>query len=436
MATVAIWSINSNLNKVIDYATDNDKTEKNQEFINDLHRTLDYVENDDKTEVGYYVTGINCSVKYASQEMMITKESFNKKDGIMGYHAYQSFKEGEVSPELAHKIGVQLAEEMWGEKYQVIVATHLNTKHFHNHFVINSVSFLDGKKCAYDRRSYAELRRLNDSICQEYGLSVLEEKPTRKKIYYSNYMDDGTKPKINSYTIARKDVDHAIEAAVSYKDFLCLLKAMNYTVIERYGRLTIRNVNNKKGIRLERSFGENYSIDRIKERIKTEHRKILSEDLISKKYSIDSRNKQKYHGLSGLYRYYCYLLNLYSNNVRKYRISPSMRLDVEKMEIISEETRMLVTNEIITEDDFNNHKLNLQLEIGNLIDEKNKIWYQFKTGKTNKEETLNEISKITNKIKPLRKELKLCNGIENRKDKIQENINEYEKEGKVYESIK
>ena len=211
---------------------------------------------------------------------------------------------------------------------------------------------------------------------------------------------------------------------------------MNYTVIERYGRLTIRNVNNKKGIRLERSFGENYSIDRIKERIKTEHRKILSEDLISKKYSIDSRNKQKYHGLSGLYRYYCYLLNLYSNNVRKYRISPSMRLDVEKMEIISEETRMLVTNEIITEDDFNNHKLNLQLEIGNLIDEKNKIWYQFKTGKTNKEETLNEISKITNKIKPLRKELKLCNGIENRKDKIQENINEYEKEGKVYESIK
>ena len=70
---------------------------------------------------------------------------FGKEGGILAFHGEQSFKEGEVTPELAHEIGVKLAEEMWGERFQVIVTTHLNTKHIHNHFLLNSVSFKDGK---------------------------------------------------------------------------------------------------------------------------------------------------------------------------------------------------------------------------------------------------------------------------------------------------
>ena len=86
------------------------------------------------------------------EDMINTKKRFNKTDGILAYHAYQSFKENEVTPELAHEIGIKLAEEMWGDKFEVVVSTHLNTNHIHNHFVINSVSFIDGKKY-YDSKS-------------------------------------------------------------------------------------------------------------------------------------------------------------------------------------------------------------------------------------------------------------------------------------------
>ena len=120
--------------------------------------------------------------------MLITKQQYNKMGGIQGFHAFQSFAEGEVTPEQAHAIGVKLAEEMWGDRFEVVVSTHLNTKHYHNHFVINSVSFKDGKRYYDKRDTYAELRSIFDSLCAEYGLSVLEEKACRNsKINYANY---------------------------------------------------------------------------------------------------------------------------------------------------------------------------------------------------------------------------------------------------------
>ena len=100
----------------------------------------------------------------AFEEMKITKESFNKTEGTQGFHAFQSFKEGEVTPEQCHEIGLKLAEEMWGDRFEVVVSTHLNTNHYHNHFEINSVSFKDGKRYYDKRETYAELRRLSDGV--------------------------------------------------------------------------------------------------------------------------------------------------------------------------------------------------------------------------------------------------------------------------------
>ena len=119
--------------------------------------------------------------------MQDTKKYYNKEDKILAFHAYQSFKEGEVTAELAHKIGVQLANEMWGDRFQVIVTTHLNTHCIHNHFVINSVSFKDGLKYYDNHTNYSIMRHLSDEICKEYGLSVLEEKSTKKKLNYENF---------------------------------------------------------------------------------------------------------------------------------------------------------------------------------------------------------------------------------------------------------
>lgn len=94
----------------------------------------------------YFVTGINCDAQRAYEQMTAVKERFGKKSGNVAYHAYQSFKPGEVTPEQCHAIGLELARELWGSDYQVLVATHLDRNHLHNHFLVNSVSFRTGKK--------------------------------------------------------------------------------------------------------------------------------------------------------------------------------------------------------------------------------------------------------------------------------------------------
>ena len=173
MATTNIWKISSRLDRVIKYTTDEEKTtDISNDIFRDLHNVIEYASDNSKTEERLYVSGINCCPETAYDEMMITKKAWNKTSGNLGYHAFQSFAEGEVSPLLAHEIGIKLAKEMWGDRFEVVVSTHLNTKHYHNHFVINSVSFKDGKKYYDNRETYAELRHLSDELCKEYGLNV------------------------------------------------------------------------------------------------------------------------------------------------------------------------------------------------------------------------------------------------------------------------
>ena len=149
MAVTKIWKIKTNLKKVIEYISDNEKT-INEDYDNNifkgLHDLVNYATNDLKTEKKCYVTSINCDEDNPLDDMIYTKKRFNKCNGILAFHAYQSFKEKEVKPEIAHEIGIKLANEMWGDRFEVVVSTHLNTNNIHNHFVINSVSFIDGKK--------------------------------------------------------------------------------------------------------------------------------------------------------------------------------------------------------------------------------------------------------------------------------------------------
>ena len=144
MAITKIKKIKKRLDHVIDYTTNPSKTSK--ENYSDLHNVIEYTKASYKTEEQLYVTALNCDQETIYEDMMRTKRRFSKTDGILGFHVIQSFKENEVTPELAHSIGVQLANELWSDKYEVIITTHLNTNHIHNHFCFNSVSYIDGKK--------------------------------------------------------------------------------------------------------------------------------------------------------------------------------------------------------------------------------------------------------------------------------------------------
>lgn len=156
MATTSLWRVKGQISKVVNYAVDASKTEQSE----DLRQVIGYAMQQSKTAedtavLRQFVTGINCHTSTAVAEMTAVKKRFGKEDGTIAYHGYQSFALGEATPELVHEIGVKLARQLWGERYQVVVATHLDkANHLHSHFVLNTVSFVDGKKF---HRSPAEL---------------------------------------------------------------------------------------------------------------------------------------------------------------------------------------------------------------------------------------------------------------------------------------
>ena len=131
MAVTKIWDVKSRLDHVIGYVTDPEKT---------------YNAGYDDGEQKYFVTAMNCNATCAKRQFQNVKKQFSKTSGIIAYHGYQSFSPGEVSAQEAHRIGVELAEQLWAGRFQVIVSTHVNTDCIHNHLLFNSVSFKDGKK--------------------------------------------------------------------------------------------------------------------------------------------------------------------------------------------------------------------------------------------------------------------------------------------------
>lgn len=177
MATTKIWPVRDNLARVLDYAENHLKTANpdaySEQELKDLCEVLDYAANSEKTSRQFYVTGINCIGEIAFEQMTATKQRFGKIGGNLAYHAYhayQSFMPEEVTPEKCHEIGVKLAERIWGNKHEGLVTTHLNTNCVHNHFVINSVSCVDGKKMNNNYAMYfSTLRKESDRICTEYG---------------------------------------------------------------------------------------------------------------------------------------------------------------------------------------------------------------------------------------------------------------------------
>ncbi|MBS5720827.1 MAG: relaxase/mobilization nuclease domain-containing protein [Clostridium sp.] len=214
MATTSLWKVDKRLDHVINYTTNEEKTKNNyseygMDRFDSIIQVMTYATNPDKTEKQFYTTGINCEVKNSVKQMQLVKMIYGKENGILAFHAYQSFDEGEVTPEIAHEIGVKLANEMWGDRFQVVVSTHLNTEHLHNHFVINSVSFKDGKKYYSNFENTALLRKTSDDICDEYGLKVLDEKTCKSGINFENFY---RKSLSNSdyYKFAKEDIDYAI----------------------------------------------------------------------------------------------------------------------------------------------------------------------------------------------------------------------------------
>ena len=134
MAVSKIWPVKTTLNSVLEYAKNKEKTgtpidAENSGSYEGLERTIQYAVNDEKTQQQYYVTGINCDPETACSDFIAVKKMYQKEGGILAWHGYLSFDKGEVTPQQAQEIGVEFVQKVWGERFQAVVTTHLNTEH-------------------------------------------------------------------------------------------------------------------------------------------------------------------------------------------------------------------------------------------------------------------------------------------------------------------
>lgn len=439
MATTKIWKVESRIDNAINYIKNKEKTKNDcYEFgmdkFENVRDVLMYATNADKTEKQFYVTGINCKAEDAAKEMEFIKIINGKTDGILAFHGEQSFKHGEVTPELAHEIGVKLANEMWGDRFQVVVTTHLNTDHIHNHFVLNSVSFKDGKKYYSNRENTALLRKTSDELCEEYGLSVLEEKTCKSGINFENYYKKNTRES-DYIQFAKEDLDYAINHALSQRQFEKILSSMGYKYYYRAGKLSIRIEPHKRNIRVERRFGEEYSVERIRQRILENY--FVTKDKIYpykttriKFYATKSIFKKAYKpkGIIALYYYYKHLLGLYKKNNVPHKLTEEMRKDIAKMDHYSELIRFLCKYklEIVKNvDDLKDKKLREKQEI---LNTRNRLYYKRGNieNESEKDQITKQIIQVTEELKKVKKEIKMCDEVVNNSAKMKEQISQVE----------
>ena len=323
-----------------------------------LNGLIEYVMNGDKTDEMKYVSGVNCLPETAYEEMIATKNRFNKgKEKIIGYHLIQSFKEGEVTPEVAHELGLEYVNEVFGKDFEVVVATHLNTDNVHNHIVINSV------------------RIVSDCICQYYGLSVLEDKIWKHKGAYKRFAKE------NPYMqMVKIDVDRCLAEALYEKDFAKRMKELGYDYSNDYeqGLVIIDNTRDRK-VYLQKFFGDNYSHDKVIDRILDYENKNIAQ--YGKKYKmskeefikmLETKRKNEIKKLPLLYVLFCLLLKIDPLPAKmdfgkaRVKLTKEMRIEVKYMNELSRQAVLLSENKIGSLDDLNTFRIKLEDEVRTL----------------------------------------------------------------------
>ena len=432
MATTKIWPVKDSLKRLVDYASNPEKTTKD-----DLAAVIEYAMNGEKTagsnERSCYVTGVNCFAETALDEMLSTQKHFGKTRGNVAYHCYQSFKPGEVTPEQCHRLGVELAECMWGDKYQVLVATHLDRDHLHNHLVCCSVSFIDGKKFNDNKAAYSRLRRLSDDICLENGLSVIE-KPLGKTPRQIHFAEKNGEP--TRYNLMREAIDNAIALSTNMPTFMNLMKQQRYVIAYNPNRKypTIRSVNSRKATRLFR-LGDDYDVERIMQRINSnalddvmrnreDHIASMHPPVRKKAHVTGSRkNARNVGGLYGLYLHYLYLLG-YRPRKNHRPLSPEMREACRMCDKYYECAKLMAKYHLRTEDDVKYFIARSEESLDTLSCQRNKVRNKLRRAADPEmiESYRNERDHITSEITMIRKEIKTAVFTLERSEKVKDDI--------------
>ena len=231
-----------------------------------LSKAIAYILNPEKTDEKLLVSSYGCASETAAREFEWTRRIAGQKGmnpvRIIARHVIQSFEIGEVTPELAHEIGKQFADEILGGKYEYVLTTHIDKDHVHNHLIFNAVDFVDYHAYKSYKRIYYDMREVSDRLCKENGLSVIP--PSQNKgMSYKEYTEAkrGTSWKQK----LKQTIDRLVITAKDYDDFLRLMQEAGYEI--KPGKYISFRAEGQERFTRSKTIGENYTEERIKERI-------------------------------------------------------------------------------------------------------------------------------------------------------------------------
>ena len=442
MAVTSIWHVSNRMDMTLDYIMNPEKTTEKPELSPEavaarqaVGDVINYASNADKTEQMMYVTGINCTPETALEDFMRTKRFWDKTDGRLAYHGYQSFREGdgEITAEKAHEIGIRLAHELWGDRIEVVVATHLNTGHYHNHFVVNSVSFMDGLKYRRTMDDYRKMREVSDRLCKEAKLHVVEEPSNIKGKNYSEWRAERQGKTTVRGTI-REDIDYAIRLSRSEYDFVRTMEGLGYEFKffkpdgTNYEHPGLKPPGAKSYFRF-RGLGDGYDYESIR-------RRIIANTLVSGtplliEIKSNGPNIEQVQGkdLPSTFKRYCirlYALVSKPKHSKREYIPMALREDIAKLDQYIEQMDFLYQHRLDDKQSLQSMRANLQHDLNSLIFQRRKMYsakkklIQRNAGPLITQKT-KEISDISRKIREVRKKFQMCDAVIDSTDRVVKN---------------
>ena len=401
------------LDRAVDYVMNKEKT-----TAVSLQDAIDYAANRDKTEQFYFESSFACTLESAFSDMRQTKERWHKLGGVQGYHLVQSFAAGEVTPELAHQIAKELADRMLGGRYEYVIGTHLNTGHIHSHIVWNSVSRIDGKKYHSNGKSYVtQIRAVSDELCRKYKLSAIDTEKSKAaaKPYAEWLAEKSGQPTWR--TAIRQDVDDAIQQSLTWRQFLTALAKQGYEV--RMGRKypVLRPPGKERFVRFK-TLGTHYTPEAIQTRIlyPQTHRPYVRKLPTVQRGRLRSATKTR-HKLTGLRAlYYRYLYELGALPRKPRYPSYAVRQDARKLDQRIRQMEFLSRNGIDTLKQLEAYQQDLQTKIGQLLTKRKQL--------PKAVEADAQREQISNALRQLRQEERLCRKIAEHSIEVQQHLTE------------
>jgi chaperonin cofactor prefoldin len=294
-------------------------------------------ENKTSDEKKLYESTVNCRKHNAYSKMMGTKEYYEKTDGIQGFHIIQSFKPGEITSGLAHEIGLKFVEKCFKNRFEVVIGTHLDKGHIHNHIIINSVSCKDGRKYRNDFKDYfKDIRGISDDLCREYGLSIIMPDGKRleegKNLTYLEWLARNEK-RTSWQSLIRMDIDDCINQAYDIGNFLVLMRLKGYEI--KQGKYISFRPLGKDRFSRGYKLGHEYSLENIQRRIAGLRATAGFKDMqtyVNQKYDFKPFPKVKKGSFRALCLHYMYLLGQVKKNKAPDRVSNLMKEDLIRFE--------------------------------------------------------------------------------------------------------